>query len=181
MSSSESLGFASSRCWISALRTSSSLRRLLHECTPIDAAIKTVGDTIKTFDRDEALRIQKEQELAEAKRREEERKERERIEEQARKAEEKGKVEKAEALREQEQKVSIAPTFTPPPQPVKKLIWKARVVNPLLACQSIGSGVVPTSVVEFKQAALNDLGKMYDGKTKIPGFDFYQDVASRIA
>jgi hypothetical protein len=149
--------------------------------SPIDTAIKLVSDNVKTFERDEALRIQREAQLAEAKRQEEERKERERLEAQAKKAEEKGKTEKAEALREQAETVTIAPTFTPPPQPVKKLIWKARVVNPILACQSIGAGLIPFNLVEFKVSALNDLGKSYDGKAKIAGIEFYQDVNARIA
>jgi hypothetical protein len=140
-----------------------------------------VTDTVKNYDRDEAIRIQREAEIAEAKRREEERKERERLEAMAKKAEEKGKVEKAETLREQAETVTIAPTFTTPPQPVKKLVWRARVTNPLQACKSIAEGLIPFTVVDFKQSALNDFSKSYDGKTKIAGLEFYQEVSSRIA
>lgn len=149
---------------------------------PCDEAATIVKNTVKKYDCEEALKAQRAAREAEARRLEEERKERERLEAQAKKAEEKGKVEKAEALREQAEIVTVAPSFTPAAQPTKKLVWKARVVNPLLACKSIGEGIAPTSLVEFKQSELNALGKYYDGKTPIPGFAFYQDVANaRIA
>lgn len=147
---------------------------------PLDEAAKIAKETIKLFDREEAIKAQKAAELAEAKRQEEERKAREKLEEQARKAEEKGKTEKAEALREQAQTVTVAPSFAPAPAATKKLVWKARVSNPLLACKSIGEGLIPFNAVDFKQTALNDLGKNYDGKSKIPGIEFYQDVNGRI-
>ena len=47
---------------------------------PIDLALEITKETVKVFDRDEAIRVQREAEAAEAKRREEERKERERLE-----------------------------------------------------------------------------------------------------
>ena len=46
----------------------------------------------------------------------------------------------------------------------------------MLACKSIGEGLIPFNAVEFKQSALNELGKNYDGKSKIAGIEFYEDV-----
>lgn len=90
----------------------------------------------------------------------------------------------AEKLEEIERKAEEAPApkfnFTPPPQPLKKLVWKAKVTNALLACRSIGEGLIPFDAVEFKQSALNDLGKKHDGITKIPGIEFTQESTGRI-
>ena len=147
---------------------------------PLDEAKKIIKDTVKAYDREVALKQQKEAELAEAKRLEEERKERERLQKLADAAAAKGKTEKAEALALQAESVTIAPTFNPAPQASKKLIWKARVTNMMWACKSIGDGLIPFNAVEFKQSALNELGKAYDGQSKIAGIEFYQDVNARI-
>ena len=147
---------------------------------PIDEAVKIANSAVKKFDTEEAIRAQREAQEAEAKRQEAERKERERLEAQAKKAEEKGKVEKAEVLREQAQTVTVAPSFTPPPTPVKKLVWKAKVTNLFSLCKAIVSGQVPFNVVEVRVSALNDFAKGYDGKSKIDGLEFYQEASSRI-
>lgn len=147
---------------------------------PFDQAVKIVTETVKGFERELALKQQREAEIAEAKRQEEERKERERLQKLADSAAAKGKTEKAATLSEQAQNVTIAPKFEPAPVATKKLVWKARVSNPLMACKSISEGLIPFNAIEFKQTALNDLGKSYDGKSKIAGIEFYQDVSSRI-
>jgi len=147
---------------------------------PIDEAVKVTNATVKQFDTQEAMKAQREAQEAEAKRQEAERKERERLEALAKKAEEKGKVEKAELLREQAVTVNVAPSFTPPPQPTKKLIWKAKVTNLFQLCQAIAAGQVPFSVVEIRVSALNDFAKNHDGKTKINGIEFFQEAVTRI-
>jgi len=146
----------------------------------LDTCVKHISQTVKVYERDVSLKAQREVAEAEAKRQETERKEREKLEAKAQKAEEKGKIEKAAVLREEAETVTAAPVFTPPTE-ARKLIWKCVVNNPLLACQSIGKGLVPTSVVDFKLSALNQFAKGYDGKTEIPGIRYYQDVNSRIA
>ena len=146
---------------------------------PFDEAIKVTNTTVKQFDTQEAIKVQMAAQEAEAKRQEQERLEREKILEKARKAEEKGKVEKAEVLREQAETVSVQPTFVPT-QAVKKLVWKAKVNNLFLVCQAIAKGQIPFSVVEIRVSALNDFAKGYDGKTKIDGIEFYQESNSRI-
>lgn len=217
---------------------------------PLDQALEITKNTVNVFDRDEALRVQREAEVARVKRQEEERKERERLEDIA--LEEKLKA--AEALRleneareraaaaqieldeaklkvaqasiagdkvaekvaeiqvtakekeikvetqnaetlevkaaesdekaalatDQSKDVVIETKFTPPPAPVKKLIWKAKVVSVRIACRSIGEGLIPFQAVEFKQSILNDMGKNYDGVTRIPGIEFTQDVSGRL-
>lgn len=147
---------------------------------PMDRAIEIAKDNIRKFDREEALKVQRQAEEAEAKRRQEEREARERLEAKAKKAEEKGQTEKAEVFREQAETVIVPPTFTPPPAATKKLVWKARVTNMVLLCSAIVRGDVPFNVLEVNQAALNAWAKGHDGKTKIEGLMFSQDVDSRI-
>lgn len=144
---------------------------------PIDEAVKIANGAVKTFDTSEAIRVQREAQAAEAKRQEEERRQREKLEADARKAEEKGKFEKAETLREQAENVTVAPSFAPPPVATKKLIWKAKVSSLFLLCKAIASGQVPFSVIEIRLSALNDWAKGYDGKTKIDGIEFYQETS----
>lgn len=147
---------------------------------PIDESIKIITSTVKQFDTTEAIRVQMEQEEAEAKRKDEEEKQREKLNEKAQKAEDRGDLNKAETLREQAENVTVLPKIAPPIQPVKKLIWKAKVTNLFLLCKAIASGQVPFSVVEVRQSALNDFAKNYDGKTKIEGIEFVQDVSGRV-
>lgn len=145
---------------------------------PIDEAVKISNAAVKSFETEVALQVQRDAQEAEAKRLEAERKERDKLELKAEKAEEKGQVEKAEVYREQAQNVSVTPRFAPPPPSVKKLVWKAKVINPLLACRSIGEGLIPFNAVEFKQSSLNELGKIYETMKKpIPGIEFTQEVA----
>lgn len=147
---------------------------------PIDNAIDAVKKTITTYDREEAIKQQRLAEEAEAKRQEEERKEREKLLKKAETAEKNGHTEKAETLLEQAENVTAKPVFIPT-KDVKKLVWKARIKNQFLACKSIGEGLIPFTAVEFRQAALNDLGKAYEAnKQPIPGIEFYQDVNGRI-
>lgn len=145
----------------------------------IDSAGKEVKRIVSEYDREEALKAQREAAAAEAKRLEEERKAREKLEAQAKAAEEKGKIEKAEALREQAETVTVAPVFTPTRE-VKKLVWKARVTNMMQLCKAISEGLVPWNVLEIRQSEMNSFAKGYDGKTEIPGLTFYQDVNGRI-
>lgn len=70
--------------------------------------------------------------------------------------------------------------FNPPPAPIKKLVWKARVVNMMKLCNSVASGDVPFTVMAVSQSELNDFAKKYDGSKKIPGLEFYQEATGRI-
>jgi hypothetical protein len=147
---------------------------------PIDEALKVTNGTVKTFDTQEAIKIQRQAQEDKAKRQKAEREECERLEAKAMKEAEKGNTEKAEVLLQQAETVTVAPSFTPPPQPAKKLIWKCKVTNLFALCQAIATGQVPFSVVEVRQSALNDFSKNYDGKTKINGIEFYQEAITRI-
>lgn len=147
---------------------------------PIDDAIETVKKTITAFDREEAIKQQRAADEAAAKQEEERRKEEAKLLKKAETAQKNGHTEKAEAFLEQAENVTVKPVFIPN-KDVKKLVWKARVVNQFLACKSIGEGLIPFTAVEFKQASLNDLGKAYESnKQAIPGIAFYQDVNGRI-
>lgn len=86
----------------------------------------------------------------------------------------------AESLQEQAASVTVEPKPAPVAAQVKKLSWKCKVASTKIACRSIGEGLAPFTMVEFKQAELNKLAKEYDGFTRIPGFDFYEDVSGRV-
>lgn len=146
---------------------------------PIDEAEKLTKAAIKTFDTQEAIKAQKEAELAEAKRRDEEAKRAEKLEAQAQKAEERGNIEKAEALREQAQ-APVAPSFTPPPTGTKKLTTKAEVINRMKLCKLIAEGVIPFSVIEINQAQLNAWAKTQDPKAQFDGIRLYQEANGRV-
>lgn len=90
------------------------------------------------------------------------------------------KIEEIKAKAEEPTPAPMQPKFTPPPAPVKKLVWKARVTNLMKLCRSIGIGDVPFTVVEIRQGELNDFAKKYDGTTKIEGLEFYQESIGRM-
>lgn len=147
---------------------------------PIDEADKLTKAAIKAFDTQEAINAQREAERLEAERRDKETKASAKLEAKAEKELEKGNVAKAETLLDQAKNGQIVPSFAPPPPAVKKLVWKARVTNTFLLCKAIFAGLVPWSVIEIKQSALNDFARNHDGKTQIEGLEFYQESSGRI-
>lgn len=86
----------------------------------------------------------------------------------------------AEIAADQASTVELAPKFTPPPVAVKKLVWKCKVVSVKIACRSVYEGLIDFNGVEFKQSTLNEIGKNYDGKTRIAGLEFWQESTGRI-
>ena len=148
--------------------------------TPIDEAEKLTKAAIKTFDTAEAIKAQREADRLEAERRDKEAKERAKLEAKAEKELDKGNEAKAEQLLEQAENVQVAPSFTPPPAAVKKLVTKARVTNMTKLCKLIADGVIPFSVVEVNQAQLNAWAKTQDPKTKLDGVEFSQESNGRI-
>lgn len=86
----------------------------------------------------------------------------------------------AESLQEQAASVTVEPKVAPVAASVKKLSWKCKVASVKIACRSIGEGLAPFTMIEFKQTELNKMAKEYDGFTRIPGFDFYEDVSGRV-
>ena len=91
-----------------------------------------------------------------------------------------GHLEQAQVAQEQSESVSLEPKPTPVAKEVKKLVWKARVISVKIACRSIGEGLLPFTMVDIKPGELNKIAKDYDGKTRIPGIEFYEDVSGRI-
>lgn len=133
---------------------------------PLAAAESTIKNKVIAYNNEVEYKRREEARLAEAKRLEAERKERERLEAQAKKAEEAGKVEKAEALREKAETVVVQPTFTPQ-APAPKLegssirkTWKGEVVDIVAVCKAISEGRLPASVVAPVPARLNDYAKL---------------------
>lgn len=70
--------------------------------------------------------------------------------------------------------------FQPPPEAVKKLITKGRVINMTKLCRAIADGLVPFSVVEVRVSELNDFAKKQDPNKKIDGLEFYQEATGRL-
>ena len=147
---------------------------------PAYALDKAIVLKVKEYDRALALKVQKKAEENKPKRKEAERKEREKLEARAEKAEEKGKPEQAEAFREQAETVTVAPSFSPPPKSVKKLVTKAKVTNVMKLCKLIVDGEIPFTVVDVNQPQLNAWAKGQDVKTKYEGIELYQDTSGRI-
>lgn len=144
---------------------------------PLNEADDCVRLKIKGYERDIALEAQRKAQEIEAKRLEAERIEREKLLAKAQKAEEKGKIEKAESLREQAESPQLSQVIeVSPPVATKKLVWRANVTNMTALCKSIADGKVPFSVLQIRESALKDFAKLYDGKSKIDGLSFYQDV-----
>lgn len=147
---------------------------------PLKNAEAAIKEKVITFTREEERKQQEIAKVAEAKRQAEERKERERIEEQARKAREAGKVEKAEALEQKAEAVTIAPVFTPPPQPLKaegsafKKTWVGKCVSIMDLLKAIVEGKAPVSLIEINESAINTAAKTYKNTMTIPGLRFYE-------
>ena len=135
---------------------------------------------IKGFDTRLAIQAQKEAELAEAKRRDQEAKAQEALLEKAAKEDAKGNHEKAATLLEQAEAPVVAPSFAPPPPAVKKLVTKAEVTNMTQLCRLIAEGVIPFSVVEVNQSQLNAWAKTQDVKREYAGIRLFQESAGRV-
>jgi len=153
---------------------------------PLEQAERLIKSKVVSFNNEEEKKRRDIEAKAEAKRKEDERKEKERLEEQARKAREAGKVEKAEALEEKAESVAIAPTFTPPPAPIKaqgssfKTVWKAEAVDLMLLCKSVVEGRAPIAVITVDQSALNSFAKGVRGAMPIPGLRFYEESSMSV-
>lgn len=142
---------------------------------PLKTAEYMVKEKIRQYDRNEALRLQTERAAEEAKRQQAQKAEEERLRKMAIKADKQGDGAMASALIERANHV-VEDRSMAVVEPGPKLYWKCRVVDVQLACASVADGVIPASVVEFRQSGLNELAKGYDGKTQICGLEFYQDV-----
>lgn len=92
-----------------------------------------------------------------------------------------GEEKMAQIERKAEEPLPEKVKFTPPPQPAKKLIWKARCTNVFKLCQSIAAGLVPYTLIDgVSQMELNKVAKNYDGVSKIDGLEFTQETNGRI-
>lgn len=98
---------------------------------------------------------------AEALARENQRKEQERLQAQAKKAEQRGKVEQAEALRQQ---ADATPAIAPPaPQKVAGLSaredWEAEVVDKMALVKAVAAGKVPIEALDVNMPLLNKMAR----------------------
>lgn len=147
--------------------------------TPLRLAETIIKKKCAAWDDQERKKREEEARLAEAKRLEAERKEKEKLEARAKKAEESGRLEKAEALREKKEAVAVLPIFTPPAPPkvqgaIFKKIWKAEVTNMSDLLLSISQGKAPANLIEINQSALNAFARGVKNTLSVPGLKFYE-------
>ncbi len=148
---------------------------------PLDSAEKTLKKKVTTYTVVEEQKREKAAELLEAKRKDDERKRQEELEERAKKAEDKGKVEKAETLREQKEVEAPPPPAYLPPAPEQakgtsfRSVWKADVTSVKDLCKAVADGTASVNLVLPNTPALNAFAKATKGGVKIPGVRFYED------
>lgn len=118
---------------------------------------------------------------------EEARKERARLEAEARKAEEKGQIEKAEALRESAASI-VAPIVSSATEAPKvtgiatRGLWKARVTDKAaLVRHIVAERPDLISLIEIDASALNALARAQKNALSLPGVEVYEDkiIAAR--
>lgn len=154
---------------------------------PFDEAETIIKRKVVTFESELERKRQEEARLAEAKRQEQERLRREELERQARAAEAKGKLEKAEALREKAETVVAPPVFMPPEPPKAegtgfKKEWKGECYNIMELLGAITQGKAPVTLIEINESALNAAARTYKDTQTIPGVRFFEKtiMSSRI-
>lgn len=143
-----------------------------------DQAEKAGKEAILVFDREQEVKRLAEQRRLQAIADEQARKEREKLEVRAEKAEEKGKDEKAEALREQAAEivapvVQVAAAIPKVEGITTRKIWKARVINMnalVEAAQDQNS--VARSFLVFNEKVANSFAASTKGTIFIPGICF---------
>jgi len=154
---------------------------------PIDAKINAKDAEVKKYLIAERQRVQEEQRKADEARKLAEQKEREKLEKRAEKAEENGKIEKAEALREKVADVYI------PPSIIQGEVGKTThsdtgmvtgsddieltVLDPLAVVKAVAAGTIPITAIKIDQVALKKYAKA--GKLKeLPGCQIVLTVAT---
>lgn len=124
----------------------------------------------------EQERIQREAQ-AEAERKAEQ--QRQKLEVRAEKAEDKGDDHKAQSLRD-----TAATVVAAAPAPVihkvagisTRKVWTAKVTDPMKLCKLIADGVLPATLVEFKQAELNKIASQWQNNREFDGILITQET-----
>lgn len=135
----------------------------------IDSATKTLKSKMLTFENaQEKKRREEEARIAE-----QQRKERERLEARALKAEESGKTEKAEALRQQ---ADISPTAvtldngaTKVSGVAKRTTWSGECFDKKALIKAVAEGKAPDTLLEVNTVTLNKLAVALKGSMNYPG------------
>lgn len=155
---------------------------------PFDEAETIIKKKVVIFESEAQRKRDEEARLAEARRQADERKRREEIERQAKAAEDKGKTEKAEALREKAETFVAPPVFTPPPAPkvqgtAFKKTWVGECVDLKALCQAIAEGKAPINLVSPNQSAINAFAKGVKNTMPVSGLRFEErtDMSVRSA
>ena len=148
---------------------------------PLAEAESIIKRKVIAFENVQAIKREEEQRRAQAKADEDARKDRERLLAQAQKAEEKGKTEKAEALRQQSEIVHAVPVFTPPaPEKVQgtafKKVWKGEVTDIKALCLSIAGGTAPLNLLTVNQSAINAFAKGVKNTMPVAGIRFFEET-----
>lgn len=149
---------------------------------PLEAAESMIKKKCIAFDDEQRRKQEEAARRAEAQRQEEERKKQEKLEAQAKKAEEKGQIEKAEALREQKEAVAIAPQFIPPPPPTAikgssfRKTWKGEVTDMVALCRAIAEGKASPNLVMANMPAINAHAKANKDTWPLAGVRFFEET-----
>lgn len=149
---------------------------------PVEQARSALSRKCGAFVASEQRRVADEQRAAEAARQAEERKAREALEAKAEKAAASGKVEKAEALREQAQTVQVAPRYVAPAAPLKAAgvstttKWKGECVDILALVGWISNNPDYIGLVAANQPEINALARLVKGGKQIPGLKISQET-----
>lgn len=153
---------------------------------PLKEAEGVIKKKVIAYESEAEKKRQDDARKAEAERLDKEAKEREKLEKKAQIAEIKGNTAKAEALRDQIDTVTVAPSFATPPVASKaqgtsfRTIWKGEVTDIKSLCQSIIDGRVAVDVFSPNYSVINKLADVCKGSMQIPGLKFYEEKSMSV-
>lgn len=146
---------------------------------PLEAAERVLKRKVVDYQEDVDRKARKKARDEQAKHDQEERDRQDKLNKQADKAEEKGKPEKAEALRESAQEENYSPPQFLQPQPAMKKgsffkeNWKGRVIDMRATCQAILDNKIPPTLLMGDEKALNAYAKTIKTSMQVPGIKIY--------
>lgn len=141
---------------------------------PLQAAESVLKTKVITYTQEEERRRLEAARKAEAERLEKERREREKLEAQAAKAAAEGRTEKAEALLEKAENVTVLPKVEIQPEikaegtAIRK-VWKGEVTDLAVLIKAITEGKAPITLIQANQVAVNNFAKAMKGAVEVPG------------
>lgn len=149
---------------------------------PLAAAERVYKGAMLTFQQDQEAERRRLEAIAQ----EAARKERERLETLAAKADDKGKTERADALRNQAAAVPtpVVRVETPKVSGIStRTVWRAEVTDKRKLIAAVAAGTVPQSALDVNMAFLNQQARSLKSEFAYPGVEAVEDqqIASRSA